>query len=114
MDPRAGVGAAVGVEGLPESGSLGVQEGEVHALGPGEAEAGSVDVRRADDGGLQLIAVLFGCFLDDLVDVAVEGGCGKVPYRVDVGDVGPDFWVEFATVGVGLPVGDDAGSAEVD
>ena len=114
MDPRAGVGATVGVEGLPESGSLRVQEGEVHALGPGEAQTRSVDIRWADDGGVELIAVLFGCFLDDLVDVAVEGGCGKVPYRVDVGDVGPDFWVEFAAVGVGLPVGDDAGSAEVD
>ena len=80
-------------------------------MGAGEAETGAVDVRGADDGGVELVAVLLGCFLDDLVDVAVEGGGGEIPYRVDVGDVGPDFGVEFAAVGVGLPVGDDAGSA---
>ena len=111
MDPRTGVRAAVDVEGLTQSGCFSVQEGEVHALGPGEAETGAVDVGWADDGGVELVAVLLGCFLDDLVDVAVEGGGGEIPYRVDVGDVGPDFGVEFAAVGVGLPVGDDAGSA---
>lgn len=115
MDPRTGVCPAVGIEGAAKFRGLGVEGGEVNALGAREAGAAAIDVGGADDGCVQLIAVLDGCVLDDFVDVAVKSIVRQGPDRVDVVDVGPDFRVEFSgAVGGGFPVGDDAGTAKVE
>jgi hypothetical protein len=71
VDPRAGVGAAVGIEGAAELGGFGVESREIDTLVSSETETLTVDVWWADDGGVQLVTMMFDCFLDDPVDVAM-------------------------------------------
>lgn len=114
VHPTPHVLALVAVERLAEFLDLLEEDGEVHRVLVLQAAAGTVDVRGADDGGCEVVGVLLGGGEDHFVDVAVEfavwaGGDGG-----DVVNVGPDFGVVLSYPAWVAPVGDEAGTAEVE
>lgn len=104
MHPGHGVRAFAGIKWRADPLTLVDEAGKEHGLRLAETTAGSVNGWRTDYGGLELVAVLLSCGLDDFVNVLMQFADWTGSDCVDVVDIGPDFGVELAEMRWVAPV----------